>query len=208
MKRVLAVVAVLGLAIGFSSLSALAQSGTIGCGGGNGASVPCNGLGLGSVNSSLTMGSMDVTITSTSGLPSSVASLPLFTPQSVQFDFSFANVGFTYSAGGTFSFTDKADPSLLTVTGNAEYGVTPSPSDISLVLEATNFTFEGQSGTTNSSGSANIELAGDPGVTSMTGSIGLPSGGSPSPTPEPGTLLLLASGLPALAFIRRKLVQA
>lgn len=201
-------VAVLGLAIGFTSLSALAQSGAIGCGGGNGASVPCNGNDLGTVNSSLTGGSMDVFITSTSGLPASVAGLPVFTPQTVQFDFSFSNVGFSFSSGGTFSFSDIADPSLLTVTGEAEYGETPSPSDISLVLEATNFTFEGVSGTTSSSGGANIEMSGDPAVTSMSGTIGLPSGGGPSPTPEPGTLLLLASGFPALAFIRRKLVRA
>lgn len=198
------------LALAVASLactSAMAgtANGSIGCGG-NGAVVACNGQGLGTVNTSLTTGSMDVNITSTSGLPSSVSSLPVFTPNTDQFNFTFANVGFTYSDGGSFSFTDITEAGLLVVTGEAEYGSTPSPADLSLVLEATNYTFDGKSGTFSASGFANISMGGDPTVTSMTGGVGLPStgGSGTGATPEPGTLLLLGSGLSALGFIRRR----
>ncbi len=220
MRKLLSVVAVSFLAVAAalvmcSPAMATTASGTIGCGGGNGSVVPCDGLGLGQVNTALTGGSMDVNITATSGLPSSVASLPVFTPNTQQFNFTFANVGFSLSAtGGTFSFSDAEVPALLTVTGEAEYGSTPSGADITLVLEATNYVFDGISGTINASGFANIILSGDPGVASMTGSVGLPStgstgtGGGPSPTPEPGTLLLLGSGLSGLAFICRKFARA
>lgn len=214
MRKILSAVAGLVLAIGCASFGAQASaSGSIGCGGGNGASTPCNGQGLGSVNSSLTSGSMDVAITGTSGLPSSVSSLQVFTPNTDQFEFSFSNVGFSFSNGGTFTFTDLTEPGLLTVTGEAEYGITPSLTSMTLVLEATNYTFDGMSGTISASGSANLNFADDPTVTSMTGFVGLPSvggtgGSGPGTTPEPGTLLLLGSGLTALGFIRRKFARA
>ena len=189
-----------------SSAMAGTANGSIGCGG-NGAVVACNGQGLGTVNTSLTTGSMDVNITSTSGLPSSVSSLPVFTPNTDQFNFTFTNVGFSFSNGGTFSFTDLTEGgNVLTVTGEAEYGGTPSPDFISLGLEATNYTFMGSSWMISAGGFANISMGGDPTVTSMTGGVGLPSAGGSGTgaTPEPGTLLLLGSGLSALGFIRRR----
>lgn len=208
-------VAVAAASMMCSAAMATTASGTIGCGGGNGSVVACNDQNLGTVNTSLTGGSMDVNITGTSGLPSSVSSLPVFTANTDQFNFTFASVGFTFSDGGTFTFTDLTEgATVLTVTGEAEYGSTPSGADITLVLQATNYVFEGFKGTINASGFANIILSGDPSVASMTGSVGLPSTGStgtgsgPSPTPEPGTLLLLGSGLSGLAFIRRKFARA
>ncbi|MGC1106262.1 MAG: PEP-CTERM sorting domain-containing protein [Candidatus Acidiferrales bacterium] len=162
-------------------------------------------------------GGIDTVITSVSGLSSEVSALPVFTPQVDQFNFSFSNVGNTLTSGGTFSFADLTEAGALTVTGEAEFGSTPSlTGPLGLVLDATAFTFNldglKASGTINVMGSATLNL--DPGtVTSMTATVGFPniggSGGSgPSPTPEPGTLLLLGSGLTGLGFIRRRFVRA
>lgn len=184
-------------------------SATIGCGGGNGASTPCTGQGLGGVtfNTNGTVsGSADVAITSTSGL-GSLSSLPVFTPNTDQFNFSFSSVGYLFSDGGTFSFTDLTEAGLLSVSGQAEFAETPSLTNVSFIVDATNYTFDGFSGTLNVTGTASLNLAGDPAVTSMTGSVGLPSGGT-STTPEPGTLLLLGSGLSGFAFIRRRFARA
>lgn len=185
-------------------------SGSIGCGGGNGASTPCNGQNLGSVTLSggLASGSVDVAITSVSGLPSSVSGLQVFTPGSDQFDFSFSSVGFSFSNGGTFSFTDLTEMGLLSVSGVAEYGMTPSPTTLSMVLDATSYTFQGNTGTLSAMGNATLNLEGDPTVSSMTGTVGLPNVGGSGATPEPGTLLLLGSGLTALGFLGRKFAQA
>lgn len=212
-KRTFTGVVGLLLALGFTSARAMAQSGAIGCGGGNGSPVSCNGQGLGTVtsnsNGTVFSGNTDSTITSASGLPSSVTGLQVFTPNADQFDFSFSNVSFSFSDGGTFTFSDLTEAGLLSVSGEAEFGSTPSligPFD--LVLDATSYTFAGNSGTLNAMGSADMVL--DPGnVMSMTGEVGLPgTGGTGSTTPEPGTLLLLGSGLVGLGFIRRKFARA
>jgi hypothetical protein len=220
MKKSLIVVAAFLFIVGLASQSALAQSGTLGCGGGNGATVPCNGQGLGTVtqngNGSVN-GGVDVTFTGVTGLPSLVSSLPVFTPQTDQFEFDFSNVGLTFGDGGTFTFTDLTEGGVLAVAGEAELGGTVPPGltgTLSLVLDPTAFMFNyggiAEGGTLSGlTGSANLTL--DPGnVTVMTGTIGLPSftGGGPSPTPEPGTLLLLSSGLPLVGFLRGKFARA
>jgi hypothetical protein len=213
MRKTVTTFAALVLAVGFGAIQAKASaSGSIGCGGGNGASVPCNGGGLGTVTQSgmTVSGSVDVTLTSVTGIPAPFSSLQVFTPQTDQFDFSFSNVGLTLTSGGTFTFVDETEMGLLSVSGLAELGGTPPPGlvgPLTLVLDATGYTFSGLSGTLNAMGNATMVL--DPGnVTSMTGSVGFPNvGGNGSTTPEPGTLLLLVSGLPAIGFIRRKLVR-
>lgn len=222
MRKILSAVAGLVLAVGFTSIAAKASaSGSIGCGGGNGASAPCNGQGLGTVTESgglLSSTGIDVNLTGVTGLSSAVSSLPVFTPNTDQFNFGFSNVGYSYSNGGTFSFTDLTEPGVLTVTGEAEFGSTPPGNltgTLSIVLDATHYSFNyggiSASGNINVSGVASLTL--DPGnVTSMTGSVGLPSvggtGSGTGTTPEPGTLLLLGSGMTALGFIRRKFARA
>lgn len=207
MRKIMTAIAALFLTVGFTSVVAKAQSGSIGCGGGNGASVACNGTVTENSNP-LTVSStgVDTTFTSISGLPSNVSSLPIFTTD--EYQFSFSNVGLSFSDGGTFQFTDLTEVGALTVGGEAELGnsIPSLTGPLTLVLDATSFKFEGISGTLSTMGSATLEL--DPGnVMSMTGSIGLPNV-SPSPTPEPGTLLLLGSGLTGLGFIRRRFVRA
>jgi hypothetical protein len=216
MRKTITTFAALVLAVGFGALQAKASAtGSIGCGGGNGASAPCNGQGLGTVTQSGSLFSstgIDVNITSVSGLPSLVAGLPVFTPNTDQFDLSFVNVGST--AGGTFNFSDLTEPGVLTVTGTAIWTGTPPTGlvgtlDFSWVATSYTFNYGGlsASGSINSAGTGSFVL--DPGnVMSMTGTIGLPSigGSGPSATPEPGTLLLLASGLAGIGFIGRKLV--
>ncbi|MGC1106258.1 MAG: PEP-CTERM sorting domain-containing protein [Candidatus Acidiferrales bacterium] len=178
---------------------------TIGCGGA--VAVACNGQDLGSVSSDYSSGSMDVFITSISGLNKNLTGFEVFTPDTDQFDFSFTGVGATFGDGGTFSFTDLTEAGLLTVTGEAEFGDTPSSSGLLLTYEAMNYTFDGKSGTVSATGNATIDFVtdSDPTVSSMTGTVGLPNAIS-SATPEPGTLLLLGSGLLGFVpLIRRKL---
>ena len=133
MRKVITAVAALVLAVGLTSVAAMASSGSgsIGCGGGNGANVMCNSQGLGTVTENTTgtavTGSADVFLTSVSGISPELAALQVFTPDTDQFNFSFANVGLTFSDGGTFSFTDLTEAGVLTVTGTAELGGTPPP---------------------------------------------------------------------------------
>jgi PEP-CTERM motif len=201
-----AIVAICGLAMAVlmcRPVMAGTVTATIGCGGA--VPVACNGMDLGSVSSNDSSGSMDVYITSISGLNKNLAGLQVFTPDTDQFNFSFTGVGMTFGAGGTFSFTDLTEAGLLSVTGEAEFGATPSSTSLTLNVLATNYTFDGKSGhIPDYPGVANLTLSGDPTVTSMTGTVGLPS---PTATPEPGTLLLLGSGLTALGFIRRRFIR-
>ncbi len=210
MRRMLIAVAALVLAIAFAPVGAKADhiTATLGCGGGNGASVACNGQNLGTVtqNSGTVSGSADVYITSISGLPSDLQGLPIFTPQTDEFDLSFTGAGSNYAAGGTFSFTDLTEAGLLTVTGGAEYtGSIPSGlvGTLDLNLSANSYSFNGSGGSFDPIPTG-VSLVLDPGnVMSMTGSVGLPNGG-PTPTPEPGTLLLFSSGLMGIGYLRRK----
>jgi hypothetical protein len=219
MRKTIIGFAAVVLAVGLTSAAAMAgASGSIGCGGGNGASVPCNGDSLGIVtqSGSTFSGSVDAALTSVSGIPSSVSGLNVFTPNTDQFDFSFSGVG--PSSGGTFTFSDMTEPGVLTVTGTAIWTGTP-PSGLvgtlDLSLDALHYAFSymgfSASGSLNASGTVALTL--DPGnVTTMAGSVGLPStftsGSGPSATPEPGTLLLLSTGLPVLGFLRRKFARA
>lgn len=200
------------------SQCALAQSGSIGCGTGSGANIACNTGGQGGTVTMATDGTVSSTgistqLTAVSGLPSGIEDLSL---QSETLDFSFSNVGFTLTSGGTFTLTDGTDGDF-TVSGLAEFGSTPTLSGaLTLVFEPTFVSIGGSddggvlfSGTVSGlTGGITLNL--DPGnVTSVTGTFGLPTPtgtGGGSTTPEPGTLLLFSSGLLGFVpFVRRKL---
>lgn len=216
MRKIGMMLGTLILAVASISFAAMAQSGSIGCGGGNGASIPCNaGSNSGTVvmnnNGTLSSSGVAVTITGTSGLPA----LEDLTLQSEAMSLSLSNVNFAFSQGGTFTLTDTADGDF-TVSGLAEFGSTPSLiGPLTLVLDPTVVSIGGPddggllfSGTVSGvTGGLNFTL--DPGnVTSMNGTIGFPSlTGGPGPSPEPGTLLLLGSGLTGIGFIRRKFAR-
>lgn len=235
MRKIGMFLATLILAVVAISGTARAQTGSVGCGAVTGvtllAATSCTGTlnnpSAGSYNST----GIGVTLTSISGVPSSVLQVPSFaeelTTNNEIWDFSFnASTTASTASPGTFTLTDTDGGVNACCAGTTDFILSGFVTNLTAVVSGPtttltltldprsaglgdeNFGFPQGVPISISGYTGTVTIVDPPnGITSLNGTFDLPltAGSNPNGvTPEPGTLLLLGSGLTGIGFLRRR----